>query len=76
MNECRRKSSHSSTESLQQNVEKSNSLNGFLRKLTIDLKKLILYEPNQIKWMNEKPKHKKAYEPTEVSQNINKINVH
>lgn len=39
---------------------------GFVDKIVADVKKLCSYEPSQIKWMNEKPRCHKAYEPTEV----------
>ena len=69
MTETRRKSSHSSTETLSQlkdHQQVNYSVSGFVNKLISDLRKLYVYQPNQIKWMNEKPKHKRAYEPTEV----------
>lgn len=65
MNENRRKSTHSSDEFL--NSAKDQKVHGFVNKIIADVKKLYVYEPDQIKWMNEKPKHRKAYEPTEVS---------
>ena len=68
MNECRRKSSHSSNESLKD--AKDHHISGFANKLAADIKKLYVYETNSIKWMNERPKTKKAYEPTEVSIDI------
>lgn len=67
MSECRRKSStHSSTESLSQAKDHRLSPQGFANKLLADIKRICVYEPNSVKWMNEKPKNRKAYEPTEV----------
>lgn len=67
MSECRRKSStHSSTESLSQAKDHRLTPQGFANKLLADIKKISVYEPNSVKWMNEKPKNRKAYEPTEV----------
>lgn len=62
----RRKSTHSSNELLNQ---KDHPIvpSGFINKLVSDIKKLYVYQPNEsVKWMNEKPKNRKAYEPTEV----------
>lgn len=67
MSECRRKSStHSSTESLSQAKDHRLTPQGFANKLLADIKRICVYEPNSVKWMNEKPKNRKAYEPTEV----------
>lgn len=67
MSECRRKSTQSSDEFLNNSKDQKVHFRGFVNKLVADVKKLYVYEPNQIKWMNEKPKHRKAYEPTEVT---------
>lgn len=66
MGECRRKSSHSSSESLSHQKDHALINHGFVSKLVNDIRKLYDYEPDKIKWMNEKPEHRKAYEPTEV----------
>jgi hypothetical protein len=76
MSESRRKSSHSSSEALSQlkdNQQVKHHHSGFVNKLISDLRKLYVYQPEQIKWMNEKPKHKKAYEPTEVRISISSL---
>lgn len=65
MNECRRKSAHSSSESLN-HLNNHTQQHGFISKLITDIRKLYIYDPCGRKWMNEKPKHRKAYEPTEV----------
>lgn len=64
MSESRRRSSahHASQEQLHQ----PKKIHGFVNKLFADIRKLCVYQPDQIKWMNEKPKQRKAYEPTEV----------
>ena len=67
MDELRRKSTHSSNEFLNNSKPHHEHVHGFVNKLVADIKKLYVYEPNQIKWMNEKPGHRKAYEPTEVT---------
>lgn len=67
MSESRRKSSaHSSTESVSQVKDHRLTPQGFANKLFADVKKICVYEPHSVKWMNEKPKNRKAYEPTEV----------
>lgn len=67
MSECRRKSStHSVTESASLVKEHRLTPQGFANKLYADVKKICVYEPHSVKWMNEKPKNRKAYEPTEV----------
>lgn len=62
MSECRRKSS---TDFNSKDLHQQN--HGFVNKFVADVKKLYIYEPNKIKWMNEKPKSRRAYEPTEVN---------
>lgn len=70
MSECCRKSTPSSDELL--SVAKDHQpqqiqISGFVDKIVADVKKLCIYnEASQIKWMNEKPRAQKAYEPTEV----------
>lgn len=65
--ECRRKASHSSSEFFNHAYRDRQHDVGFINKLVADIKKLYVYPPNEkIRWMNEKPKNRKAYEPTEV----------
>lgn len=67
MSECRRKSStHSSTESLSQAKDHKLTPQGFANKLLADIKRISVYELHSVKWMNQRPKNRKAYEPTEV----------
>lgn len=67
MTEFKRKSTQSTDEFLSISKDHENQqVNGFVSKLVADIRKLYVYQPNQIKWMNERPKHRKAYEPTEV----------
>lgn len=72
MTESRRKSAHSSSESLnyQKDHKQTAEVRGFINKLLVDIKKVYNFHP-EIKWMNEKPKCRKAYEPTEVIESIN-----
>lgn len=67
MTESRRKSCHSSEEYLNNQKDHQQVPHGFINKLVSDVRKLCVYHPDQIKWMNEKPEHRKAYEPTEVN---------
>lgn len=63
----RKSSSHSdSSPTHQHSPQHHHQHEGFLIKLINDVRRLYYYETHQIKWMNEKPKPKKAYEPTEV----------
>lgn len=42
----------------------------FKFKLQQDCSKLYNYNTHKIKWVNEKPRKRKAYEPTEVRENL------
>jgi len=75
MTECRQRLSSqaeddsSSRSSPIQDYSTKKIMNIFRRKLQQDIHKLINYDTNKIKWVNEKPsKERKAYQPTEVSR--------
>lgn len=71
MSECRKRLSLSGTddEHSKPSTPKHDPdiLKTFSTKLIEDCQKLYNYDTYKIKWVNEAPKTRKAYEPTEVS---------
>ncbi|CRL03457.1 CLUMA_CG016311, isoform A [Clunio marinus] len=67
MGEFRRRSTNSSEE----NVTQKNHQHNFINKLLSDIRKFYDFQFNEIKWMNEKPQNRKAYEPTEIEHIAN-----
>jgi hypothetical protein len=65
-----RNGSHSSIEDISHSSSHPKDvveIKGFINKIVADIRKLCVYRAdNQIKWMNERPSGKSAYQPSEV----------